>query len=231
MLFAKNRRERADRLQPAQMFRVMKLTAVLLLVATLQVSARTYSQEISINLRNVPITKAIREIRKQSGYLLLYNEEILKNAGRVTIKLEKVAVEKALSEVLALSGLSFRIVDNTIIIRKAELPPATKETAMVSRLALISGTVTHNINGQPLGGASIYNNNSRQGVIADANGNFKIEAQPGDVLTITFSGMKTLNLTVGTETSLQVRMTPSDDRMEEMIIVGYSQKKLYELSG
>ena len=127
MLFAKNRRERADRLQPAQMFRVMKLTAVLLLVATLQVSARTYSQEISINLRNVPITKAIREIRKQSGYLLLYNEEILKNAGRVTIKLEKVAVEKALSEVLALSGLSFRIVDNTIIIRKAELPPATKE--------------------------------------------------------------------------------------------------------
>jgi TonB-linked SusC/RagA family outer membrane protein len=231
MLFAKNRRERADRLQPAQMFRVMKLTAVLLLVATLQVSARTYSQEISINLRNVPITKAIREIRKQSGYLLLYNEEILKNAGRVTIKLEKVAVEKALSEVLALSGLSFRIVDNTIIIRKAELPPATKETAMVSRLALISGTVTHNINGQPLGGASIYNNNSRQGVIADANGNFKIEAQPGDVLTITFSGMKTLNLTVGTETSLQVRMTPSDDRMEEMIIVGYSQKKLSELSG
>jgi TonB-linked SusC/RagA family outer membrane protein len=231
MLFKKIRRLEAGSLRLAQMFRVMKLTAVLLLAATLQVSARTYSQEISINLRNVPLTKAIQEIRKQSGYLLLYNEDVLRNSGRVTVRLEKVGVETALSKVLALSGLSFRIVDNTIIIRRPDLPTAGKEISRQPVFEKIPGRIIHKQTGQPMAGASIYNTRSRQGVVADANGNFNIEATRGDVLSISFSGMKTMTITVGDETSLQLTMDPSNDRMEELIIVGYSQKKLSEVSG
>lgn len=65
-----------------QMLRVMKITTVLLLALTLQISATGYSQKVTLNLRNVPLLKVLREIRKQTGFSFFYNSETLKQAGR-----------------------------------------------------------------------------------------------------------------------------------------------------
>ena len=47
---------------------VMKLTAILILSACLQVSATGLSQNISLSEKNVPLQKVFKQIHKQTGY-------------------------------------------------------------------------------------------------------------------------------------------------------------------
>src|ERR1700712_4337597 len=54
----------------------MKLTAIILLVACLQVSAKSWSQ-ITISQKDVPLSTVFKEIQKQSGYDLIYPYELL----------------------------------------------------------------------------------------------------------------------------------------------------------
>src|SRR5258708_5482815 len=51
---------------------VMKMTAFLLIVACLQVSANGFSQKINLSIREAPLEKVFKEIQKQSGYSFWY---------------------------------------------------------------------------------------------------------------------------------------------------------------
>ena len=55
---------------------VMKLTAVLLIVACLQVSAKGNAQNISISQRNASLEKVFKEIHRKTGYQFFYQNEL-----------------------------------------------------------------------------------------------------------------------------------------------------------
>ncbi|MHB1178989.1 MAG: STN domain-containing protein, partial [Daejeonella sp.] len=76
--------------------RIMKLTALLLTLGCLQVNATAYSQRVTLSERHVPIEKVFKEIRKQTGYLFLYTNELLQQAGRVSIQVTDVPLEEVL---------------------------------------------------------------------------------------------------------------------------------------
>src|SRR5258706_15617442 len=64
---------------------IMKITAIILLAACMQVSARGYSQ-ITLVEKNVPLQKVFKEIQQQSGYDFLYSLELLEQSGKVSIE-------------------------------------------------------------------------------------------------------------------------------------------------
>ena len=74
----------------------MKLTAVLLLAACLQVSASGNAQRISFSLTNASLKKVFREIEKQSGYQFFYKERLLKDAPTVTIQVSNASLENVM---------------------------------------------------------------------------------------------------------------------------------------
>ena len=51
--------------------KIMKLMSLFLFVAALQVQAKTYSQ-VTLDLKNVPIEKVFREIKRQTDFLIKY---------------------------------------------------------------------------------------------------------------------------------------------------------------
>lgn len=71
----------------------MQLTTFLLVAVGLQVSARTASQTITFSGENVPIIKVFKEVKKQTGYLIAYNEELLKHSKPVTISVKNDPLE------------------------------------------------------------------------------------------------------------------------------------------
>ena len=73
---------------------IMKFTAILLLAASLQVSAIGFSQGITLSENNVSLEKIFKEIRKQSGYNFVYTQQLLQNSKKVS-KLQKIAKQKA----------------------------------------------------------------------------------------------------------------------------------------
>src|SRR5687768_15140261 len=75
---------------------VMKITAVLLLGACLQVSARGVSQTLTLSFKNAPLEQVLHEIQKQTGYSFFYEDGLLKNAKHVDIAVKKVTLVQAL---------------------------------------------------------------------------------------------------------------------------------------
>ena len=78
-------------------------------------------------------------------------------------------------------------------------------TAQIS----ISGKVKDN-QGNPIPGASISVKGTNRVVASDANGNFKISAQKGESLVITFVGYVTSTILVANETQLSI--THAEDK-------------------
>jgi hypothetical protein len=53
---------------------VMKFTAILIIAALTNVSAKTFSQTVSLRQKNVSVEKVLRLIEKQTGYHFMYDK-------------------------------------------------------------------------------------------------------------------------------------------------------------
>jgi hypothetical protein len=71
---------------------------------------------------------------------------------------------------------------------------------------LINGTVTDAETGEPLIGVTIGVKGTNVGTVSDANGNFTIEAPSDATLVLSFIGLKTLEVPVGSRSVIDVSM-------------------------
>lgn len=212
--------------------RTMKVTAVLLLVACLQVSAAAYSQKISLSVRNTPMEKIFREINRQSGYLFLYSNEVLQKAKPVTLEVKDTPLEKVLQECFENQPLTYTITDKTIIVKQRE-KPLNKPQAMQADTLIIRGQVLGQASGEPLPGASVAVKGTSRGATTDANGRFAIAVKPDDVLLVMYLGYQPQEIAVGNNSIVKVALRPRVVAMDEVSIVstGYQDLKKGQLTG
>ena len=198
---------------------VMNLTAFFLLAACLQVNAKGYGQKITLSEKNVSLEKVFREIRKQSGYFFLYNNQQLEKVKKVTIEVKEASIQEVLDQCFKEQPLTYTIVEKTIVVKPKEevfysapAPPA---------LAVVTGTVTSN--GKPVAGVSVVAKPSGKGTSTDANGKYSLSLKAGDY-AITFSSVGfapksvDLKLADGDQKALDVELTQSDQNLESVIL-------------
>lgn len=95
----------------------------------------------------------------------------------------------------------------------------------------ISGKVKDN-KGNPIPGASISVKGTTQVVASDANGNFKISAQKGESLVISFVGYVTNTVLVANETQLSIILAEDKDKnLQDVIVIGYGTQKRSDVTG
>lgn len=95
---------------------IMKPTCALLLLALLEVSATAIAQKVSIKQRNATLKVVLEEIRKQSGYEILYEAELIKQVRNISITVKKVSVDETLKKCLENQPLTYVIKNKTITI-------------------------------------------------------------------------------------------------------------------
>lgn len=233
MQITKNRKRALIR-PTAQLLKVMKLTAALLLIVSLQVSANGFSQKVSLDLRNASIEQLIKDIRKQTGYFFLYKSEQLRNAPKISIRLEDADLEQALEKTLAPTPLTFRIVDQTIILLKRAAPVrAATPTEEVKPIDMqIDGRVTDEGTGEPLPGASVNLKGTDQGTTTDAAGNFSLLVPDrGGVLIISYIGYESREISVKTAGRLEIGLRLEASSVDEVVVVGYGTVRRSDLTG
>ncbi|MDB5196838.1 MAG: TonB-dependent receptor plug [Flaviaesturariibacter sp.] len=87
-----------------------------------------------------------------------------------------------------------------------------------AQVMTISGQVTDD-QGVPIPSASIIiKGKSASGTVSDAQGNFKINASKGNVLVISSVSFGTKEVTVGSSTTVNVRLTSSSDALSEVVV-------------
>ncbi|MGN6533924.1 MAG: SusC/RagA family TonB-linked outer membrane protein, partial [Ginsengibacter sp.] len=205
----------------------MKLTAILILMACLQVTAKTYSQKVTLSMRDVRLQKVFKEIRKQTGYNFLYPYELLEKAGKVDVKIYNAPLQDALQQCLQKTSLTYSIVDKTIVIKEKELDKTVPNSVVLSTnpQKIISGKVTDE-NGKPLQGVSVLIKASTIGTNTDANGEFTIDVPDNSsrILVFSFVGMETQEVNVSGKTTINVALQNNNQQQKEIVVVGYSEK-------
>src|SRR5690606_5448322 len=135
----------------------------------LQASAEVFSQRVDISVKDAPLGKVIKEIRKQSGYAFFYDAGYLEQASRVTMDVHDASVIEALSRAFEGQPFTWEIINKTIVIKPK---PAVNENILPVFID-ITGKVTDE-KGEPLPGATIRVKGSDIATAADASGNFSI---------------------------------------------------------
>ena len=210
---------------------IMKFTAIFLLITCLQTHARSYSQSISLSLKNAPLEQVFSEIQRQSGYSFVYNNGILQHARNIDIVVSGATVEDVLNLCIKGQPFSYFIVDKTIVIKPFGQAAAATTSPFAPPPGDIQGKVTDN-KGTPLSGVTVLNKKTKRATKTDEQGNFTIRASASDILVFSIVGYKNAEQKVtaaGTPVSLAMEIQIT--ALDQMVVVGYGSVKRRDLTG
>jgi len=96
---------------------------------------------------------------------------------------------------------------------------------------VITGTVLDE-KGQPMPGVGVKNLSTGKSVVTDASGKFSIDAGPKDILRFSFVGYQNKDVTVGSQTNLNVSIVPAEaSKLDDVVVIGYGSVKKTDLTG
>ncbi len=210
---------------PSKIFLVMKLTAFLITLGILQVSAKSYSQKVSFSGENIRVEKILKAIEKQTGYYLFYKYNEIKDAKIINnLDLKNVELKQALSEIFKDQPFEYFLRENTIIINKKN---STKpfEIPLQQIFINVKGTVVDE-KGEPLPGASVRIKAGNIGTITDTDGVFALRnIAEGSMLIISFTGFETKEIEVKGNTDLRISLKTAQSELNEIVVVGYGSQR------
>jgi TonB-linked SusC/RagA family outer membrane protein len=85
--------------------------------------------------------------------------------------------------------------------------------------------------GEDLVGVSILIEGTSKGTITDHDGNFRLTAAIGNKITFSYIGFKKETITVSDRQSLNIKLSPDQAGLEEVVVVGYGKAKRITLTG
>jgi TonB-linked SusC/RagA family outer membrane protein len=203
---------------------VMKLTTLLIIIAFVQVSAKTYSQ-VTLKLTNAPLEKVIKEIKKQTGYLFIYNENLVK-ADPITVDLKNATIEQTLDACFNNQPVSYKLVDKNIILQpKVQTEAEQPKIELLKQLPPITvkGRIT-DTTGLALVGATITIQGQNTKTVTDQDGTFTIKANKGEILILTYVGYKSSMVTVDENMQYLFELHDDVSKLKEVIVnTGYQE--------
>lgn len=213
----------------------MKMIAILMLMAALQVSARAYTQNVTLKMKHAPLTQVFRSIEQQTGYLFLYDDALLKQQT-VTLDVANMPLQAVLAECFKNKGLTYKIVRKTIVIQSkpdvAEAAPPVAIPAAPPPDVLITGKVLDATSGEPVAGASVLIKGTRAGIATNQEGIFHIALQPGAVLVFSYIGYDAKEYAVKEPATITIRLVRSvKDTLSNLVITGYQVLKKDNYTG
>jgi len=95
----------------------------------------------------------------------------------------------------------------------------------------INGIVTDEISSSPIAGVNVLVKGSNTGTATDFDGNYSINLKKGDILSFSYVGYKTQQVTLGDQTSLNIVLTEDTSSLDEIVVIGYGSVKKEDLTG
>ena len=94
----------------------------------------------------------------------------------------------------------------------------------------ITGKVVDS-DGLPLIGVNVLVKGTDRGTITDIDGSFTLDANPGDVLEISYLGYTTQEIVITNQTMYNVTMGSDRQLLDEVVVVGYGSRKKSDITG
>lgn len=207
--------------------RRLVVSLVLMLLAALPAAAQ--NKKITVDLDNVPVREFIKTVESQSGYTFAYNNSEIDLTRRVSVKAADENVVDVVIRALSAQNLTARMEGSRIVVSRK--PAAARvQTAQPVRGGVVTGTVK-TISGEPVIGASVIVLETNRGNVTGLEGDFSVEATPGQTLSVSFLGYNTQQIKVGSQTSFDITLTEDSKQLSEVLVVGYTPMRKSDFTG
>lgn len=217
-------------------FLIMRLTAVWILLGTMHLSGETLSQTITLEKKHIHLKRIFSIIEQQTGYAVLYSDEVLRDSEPININAQKMPLEAFLMKVLKPVSLTYRIDGTSIFIKPdptTRMPLGDQTNSIPRKLPqrTVSGTVVDD-NGQPLVGVTVSLKGTSVVTTTDNEGTYRIEMPAGAaVLVFSNIGFESVEQVVGNRDKIDISMNATVSDLDEVIVVGYGTQQKRDLTG
>lgn len=206
---------------------LMKLSTALLTFASLQVSAYSYSQQVSVSKKNSSLNQVLHDIRQQSGYHLLYDSDLIRSKGSISVNFKSATLEEALRQTLEGQGLTFSIKDKTVLIHEANTNLTTRSN-VDQEARPVRGRVL-STDKQPIPGVVIALSGSNTKTQTDKDGYYTLlNVQGSGSMTASFIGYESITASFGAkQTEVNFTLSVKETKLDQVdVIVSTGYQKL-----
>jgi len=203
----------------------MKITAFLVFLFTLHLSAATIAQTVTLSEHKVPLEKVLNDIRQQSGYVFFYNQDWMQQSKPVDLDVKNLPLDQALKAAFKDQPFDYAIVNKTIVLKLKEKPAITPNVQ--AQAVTVTGKVTNEL-GDPMPGTNVREKGGLASTITDSKGNFTLNvADNNSVLVFSYIGYETQELAAkNIPAGSAIILKPSSTNLREVIInKGYYSEK------
>ncbi|WP_244518963.1 TonB-dependent receptor [Parapedobacter composti] len=201
----------------------------------MQVSAvviELWAQPVDLSLKEASLESTLKEITKQSGYIFWYEEGLLKNSNKVTLRGRDMDVKQVLEQIFEKQPLTYEIVGNTVVLKKKEavyVDPAAGRR--VQENIRVSGEVTDTA-GMKLPSVSVFvKGKSNLGTTTDLNGKYVLDVPENAILVFSMVGYETAEIAVSGRINIDVVLSPSASQLDDVVVVGFGRQKRTDMIG
>jgi TonB-linked SusC/RagA family outer membrane protein len=202
--------------QQKKLFIVMKLITIFLVSANMAVSAKGFSQKkITLSLKDVPVQTVFREVIRQTGFSILYNEQLFEEMKPVSINVKDATIDEVMDKCLSGKSLTYALEGNKITINKS--PSKTIVLKDLSPAIDVKGRLM-NEKGEPLAGITVTVKGTQTATASNDNGFFELKGVAENA-TLLFTGVniETYEMRVSGRTDLAtLNLKSRIDPLEEV---------------
>ena len=209
-----------------QLFRKMRTTCLMILVfASSLIASNVNSQvaKVSIAMKDAYLIEVIRAIESQTYYLFVYDKNEIDLTRKVDLVAEDKSVADILSGIFSNTNIVYAMEGNNIMLMQ--------KSNFLQQQKSVSGKVVDS-SGTSLPGVSVIVKGTTIGSITDANGAYTLSNIPANAtLQFSFVGMKTQEVVIGSQTTINVTLAEDAIGIEEVVAVGYGIQKKGSVTG
>ena len=181
------------------------------------VSAQKMRMDLSVE--NKSLVEVMDLLKEKTGYSFVYSASDVEDVRGLTHNFKDMTVEEILDILLKDTGLSYKIEDDLIILKK--IPTVAAQT----QRRVVKGVVLGETERDTLPGVNVMVKGTTSGVMTDLHGKFSIAIPDGEVtLVFSFVGMQTQEVKYTGQEFVRVMMKNETQELEEVTVnAGYLQ--------
>lgn len=223
-------------------YRIAKVLFCLGLPALLMSHSVAEAQRLTIQIKNGSLTDLFKEIRTQTKYDFIYDNDVLRAAKKINVSVKDGSVDDILKHSFEGQSLTYTIDKNMVVVK---LKASTEETLTDNNREdkqqqfSFTGRVEDKDSKQPIAGATVsFKNGNRKGQVqTDANGHFTIPNLDNGTVSYTVSmvgyGAQTSTVSIkGSNVSSEtIQLSIANGELDQVVVTAYGQSKVRDVTG
>jgi len=175
------------------------------------------TNSLSLQVDDYPYIRLFKEIEEKTGYKFVYNTQDIDPSKRISLSETNRDLTYILHEIFRGTDITYKI--------------SNKHIALFKRVIRNLTGVVSDQTGEVVIGANIMIKGTTNGVITDIDGKFSIQVAEGDILQISYIGYTTQEVTVGSQSTLNITLQEDQMALDEVVVIGYGTVRKKDLTG